>query len=42
MEEKQKEIDDKLYENSKKAIKIFGNEKDKKVLEKLEREDDER
>lgn len=42
MEEKSKEIEDKLYKNVKKAIELFGNEKDKKILKKIEKEEEER
>ena len=37
-----KQVKDKLYENSQKAIMIFGNKEDKKILKREEHEDKER
>lgn len=36
MEENSKELYDKLYENSKKAIQIFGTKEDKKMIKLTE------
>lgn len=38
MEEKSKNTYNKLYENSKKAIQIFGTKEDKKILKLIEKQ----
>lgn len=39
MDFKENKEKDKIYENSKKAIEIFGKEEDKKIIEEIEEEE---